>query len=253
LRRTRGVGVLLPAQAGAFVAILLVLASPPVDAQVVRIGYRAAVEPTWRTHATVDEKTLGDPRSGTTSSVESPVSGLVKRAEEIEAELEQTPRDEGLLANLTRTRIDAADVMLAHGAGESASGVDEVKRQLALGRVAWSEYLKVAKKPSVGLAALVAPALFALAEISSNSQEALKNVKGAASVQKIAAEGRPGKDSWSTLAFYDLFAQRYNAAAASIEKAIGYMNTKSERESVEKKFQEVEKDARQFARRLKSR
>jgi hypothetical protein len=96
--------------------------------------------------------------------------------------------------------------------------VEEVKQQLALAGVVWSKYLKVAKKPSPGLASLVAPALFQLAEFSSNSQKALKNVKPAAAAQKIAAEGRPGKNRWSTVAFHDLFAQKYNAADESIEK-----------------------------------
>jgi hypothetical protein len=79
------------------VAILLVLASPPADAGAVRA--KAAVEPT-------------------SSSVESTVSSLLKQAEEIEAELAQTPGDEVL---------------------------------------------------SPGLAILVAPALFQLAELSLNS------------------------------------------------------------------------------------
>jgi hypothetical protein len=76
-------------------------------------------------------------------------------------------------------------------------------------------------------------------------------VKVAAAAQKIAAESRPGKNSWSTLAFYDLFAQYYNAADESIEKATSYTNTKFERESIEKRLEEVEKDAKQFGRRLK--
>jgi hypothetical protein len=178
---------------------------------------------------------------------------LVKRAEEIEAELAQRPGDERLLASLTRTRINAANTMAAHGVGDSKSGTEELKQQFALAGVAWSEYLKVTKKPGVGLAILVAPAFFALAELSSNSQEALKNVKAADAVQKIVVKGRPGKNSLSTLAFYDLFAQRYDAADESLEKAIAYMNTKSERETLEKKFEEVEKNARQFGRRLKAR
>jgi hypothetical protein len=212
------------------VAILLVLASPPADAGAVRA--KAAVEPA-------------------SSSVESTVSSLLKQAEEIEAELAQTPGDEGLLANLTRTRISAANAMITNGTGDSKVGGEAMRQQLAFAHVAWSKYLKVAKPPSPGLAILVAPALFQLAELSSNSQDALKNVKAAAAAQRIAVESRPGKNSWSTLAFYDLFAQYYNAADESIEKATSYTNTKFERESIEKRFEEVEKDAKQFGRRLK--
>jgi hypothetical protein len=227
LRRTCGIRAVLPALAGAFVAILLVLASPPADAGAVQAG-----------------------RSRTTSSAESVVSSLLGQAEQIEAELAQTPGDEGLLANLTRTRVSAANTMVTDGAGESKSGVEEVRQQLVLAGVAWSQYLKVARKPIPGLAALVAPALFQLAELSSNSQEALKNVKAAAAAQKIVTEGRPGKGSWSTLALYDLFAQNHKAADASFEKAISYMHTKYERESFEKRFEEVERSAKRFGKRL---
>jgi hypothetical protein len=250
LRRTCGNRSLLPFSAAAFVA-LLVLGSHPVGADAA--ARRAPVGLAHQQHTMVDEKNLGDQSSGATSTVEGAASGLLQQAEEIEAELAQTPRDEGLLANLTRTRIDGANTMAAHGAGDSKSGTEELRQQFALAGAAWSEYLKVAKKPSVGLAVLVAPAFFALAELSSNSQEALKKVKAAAAVQKIVAESRPGKNSWSTLAFYDLFAQYYKAAEESLEEAIGYMKTKFERESIEKKFEEVEKDAKQFGRRLKAR
>jgi hypothetical protein len=218
---------MLPSSAGVFVTILLLLASPPADAGAVQAS-----------------------RSRTATSAESRVSSLLGQAEEIEAELAQTPGDEGLLTNLTRTRVIAANTMLTDGAGESKSGVEEVKQQFALASVAWSGYLKVARKPIPGLAVLVAPALFQLAELSSNSQEALKNVTAAAAAQKIVTEGRPGKGSWSTLALYDLFAQNHKAADASFEKAISYMRTQYERESFEKKFAEVERSAKRFGKRL---
>jgi hypothetical protein len=229
-RRARGIHALLPALAGAFVAMLLVLVSPPADAGVVPAG-----------------------RSQTPSNAESAVAGLLGQAEEIEAELARTPGDEGLLADLIRTRINTANTMITNGSGDSKSGVEEVKEQFALADVAWSDYLKVARKPIPGLAILVAPALFQLAELSSNSQEALKNVKAAAAAQEIVTEGRPGKSSWSTLALYDLFAQKYKAADASFEKAISYMHTEYERESFEKRFAEVERNAKRFGKTLKFR
>jgi hypothetical protein len=251
LRGTCGVRSLLPASKAASLAILLVLASSPADAAALGAAHAAVVEPTRRAHTIARAVTLGDQSFGTASNAEGAASGLVHRAEEIEAQLAQTPGDEGLLADLTRTRINAADAMIQKGAGESKSGTEEVREQFALAAASWSEYLKAAKRPSVGLAALVAPALFQLAELSSDGEEALKNVKAAAVAEKIVAEGRPGKNSWSTLAFYELFAQRYKAADESIEKAISYAQTKFERESIEKKFEEVEKKAKRFGRGLK--
>lgn len=238
MRRSCGIRALPAAPAGALVAILLVLALPAAGAEAARVG---------------NGKELDDPGSTITSSVESAVSGLLRQAEEIEAELVRTPGDEKLLASLARTRVNAADAMITEGASDSESGVEEIKQQLTAADAAWSEYLKVARKPSPGLATLVAPALFQLAELSSNSQEALKNVKAAVAAQKIVVESRPGKNSWSTLAFYELFAQDYKAADEAIEKAISHMSTKFERESIEKRFKEVEKSARRFGKQLRSR
>jgi hypothetical protein len=172
-RRAGGIRASVPALAGALAGVLLVLVSPPADTQAAQAGYKAAVE--------------------STASVEGAVPILLKQAEEIEAELAQTPGDEGLLANLTRTRINAANAMIADGAGDSKGGSEETKQQLVLAAAAWSEYLTVAKKPSPGLAILVAPALVQLAELSSSSREALKNVKAAAATQKIVVESRPGE------------------------------------------------------------
>jgi hypothetical protein len=252
LRGTCGVRSLLPASVAALVAVLLLLAASPAEAEALRTAHEALVEPTRRAHMIADAETLGAQSSGTPSNVDGVASGLLHRAEEIEAELALTQDDEGLLAKLTRTRINAADAMIQKGASESKSGTEEVREQFALAAASWSEYLKAAKRPSVGLAALVAPALFQLAELSSDGEEALKNVKAAAAAEKIVAEGRPGKNSWSTLAFYELFAQRYKAADESIEKAISYAQTKFERESIEKKFEEVEKKAKHFGRAEKA-
>lgn len=253
LQRPCSIRPLILPLAGVLGVILLLLIQAPAGAEVVRPDNRATVAPPCPTHVKADKRMPRDGCLRSASSVESAVSSPEMEAEEIEAKLVQTPGDERLLAELTRTRINVANAMVSSGAGGSQAGVEEIKQQLALAGVAWSKYLKVAKKPSPGLAILVGPALFQLAELSSNSQEALKNVKAAAAAQKIVAASRPGKNSWSTLAFYDLFAQRYNAADEAIGKAATYANTRSERESIDKRFREVEKAARQFGKRLKPR
>lgn len=181
---------------------------------------------------------------------ESAVAILKQQAEAIEKELAQSPRDERLLANLARTRINVANAVISEGAGESKGGVGEIKQQLSLADSAWSRYLKAAKKPRTGLAILVAPALFQRAELSSNAPEALKYVKAAVAAQKIVAANRPSKSSWDTLALYDLFAQRYNAADEALAKAIARANTRFEREALEKTFKEVEKKAKRFGKDL---
>jgi hypothetical protein len=194
---------------------------------------------------------LPTPASAATVEEESPVVELERQAAEIEAELAQAPRSEALLAELTKTRARIAQTTIASGAGDSPGGIAEVKVQLAAVDRAWSSYLKVAKKPSPELAELVAPALFQRAELSKGPKEAERYVRAAARAQRLVTEHRPSKDNWSTLSFYELFAQRYHAAEGEIEKALADTKTAYERKSLEKKFEEVERNARAFGKELK--
>ncbi|MBS1676051.1 MAG: hypothetical protein JST08_01575 [Actinobacteria bacterium] len=187
---------------------------------------------------------------GTASSVESAASSFIKQAEHIETKLAKTPEDEALMANLTRTRINAANSMITNGKGESAGGVEEIKQQLALASESWSKYAATASEPSAGLAIQAAPALFQLAELSSNGEEALENVKAAAEAEQVVAAKRNDLNSWSTLSFYALFAQNYKLAEEAKEEAVKLANTKFERESFENKYEEVEKNAKKFGQQL---
>jgi len=188
---------------------------------------------------------------GSGSSGESAVSSFEKEAERIEEKLKKEPGEEVLLGNLTRARINAANAMISEGV-ESQGELEEVKHQLALVSEDWSEYVTAAKEPSAGIAIQAAPALFQMAELSSNGQEALENVTAAVEAQEIVAEKRPSLNSYSTLAFWVPFTQNYKAAEGALKKATGYANTKFERESLENKYEEVEKNAKKFGKELEA-
>lgn len=188
---------------------------------------------------------------GSSSSGESATSSFEKQAENIEAKLAKSPGDEDLLASLTRTRINVANTMITNGVSDQ-SGVEEVKQQLAQASEDWSAYVKAANEPAAGLAIQVAPALFQLAELSTSGGEALENVKAGVEAQEIVAEARPSLNSWSTLAFYTLFAQDYKAAEKAKAEAAKFANTKFERESFENKYEEVEKNAKEFGKQLQA-
>ncbi|HEY2052619.1 MAG TPA: hypothetical protein VGH14_01645 [Solirubrobacterales bacterium] len=188
---------------------------------------------------------------GTNTGGESAVSAFEKQAENIEAKLAKTPGDEALMANLTRTRINTANSMITNGKGESQGGIEEIKTQLAFASEDWSNYVGAASEPSAGLAIQAAPALFQLAELSASGPESLENVKAATEAQQIVAEKRNDLNSWSTLAIYALFAQNPKLAEEAKEESIKLANTKFERESFENKLEEVEKNAKEFGKRLK--
>lgn len=193
---------------------------------------------------------------GGSSSGETAVSAFEKEAERIEEKLKKEPGEEVLLGNLTRARINAANAMITAGAYSTRGGAEEAKQEFALASEAWSEYLKAAKEPSSGIAIVAAPALFEMAnlsvQISQNAAEALENVKAATEAQEIVAEKRPSLNSWSTLSFYLLFAQKYKPAHEALEEATKKANTKFERESLENKFEEVEKNAKEFGKEVKA-
>jgi len=189
---------------------------------------------------------------GTSSSGESATQSLEDQATRIEAKLAKSPQDEDMLLNLTRTRINVANTMITNGAGESQEGVEEVKQELALASEDWSKYVDAAAEPSAGLAVQVSPALFQLAELSTTGEEALENIVAATEAQKIVAEARPSLNSLSTLGIYQAFAQEPKAAEKSIEEATKFAGTKFERESLENKFDEIKKNAKEFGQNLEA-
>jgi len=188
---------------------------------------------------------------GISSSVESAAQSFEKQAENIEAKLVKTPDDEALLASLTRARINAANSMITSGKGESEGGVEEIKNQLALASEDWSNYVAAASEPSAGLAIQAAPALFQLAELSTTGPEAMENVKAATDAEEIVAKQRSDLNSWSTLAFYALYAQNFKLAEEAKKEAVKLAGTKFERESFENQYEKIEKSAKEFGERLK--
>jgi hypothetical protein len=190
---------------------------------------------------------------GTNSGSGSAAKSLEEQATRIETKLVKSPEDETLLLSLTRARVNTANVLYNSALeNQSQSEAEEAKHQLALASEDWSKYLKVASEPSSGLAVQVAPALFQLAELSSNGEEALENVNAATEAQKILAEARPNLNSLSTLAIYQAFNQEFKAAEKTLEEATKLAGTKFEREQLENKYKEVEENAKEFGKGLES-
>jgi len=192
---------------------------------------------------------------GGSSSGESAAQVAEKQAVAIEQRIKKEPaKEEVLLGNLTRARVTAANSLVAEinsGALSAESGTEEVRTQLNKASEDWSKYLAAAKEPSLGVASLVAPAMFQLAEISTSTDQALENIKVASEAQTMVAEKRPSLGTWSNAAIYTLFTLDYKKAEEQKEEATKLANTKFERESFENKFEEVEKNAKEFGKQVK--
>src|ERR1700761_2637766 len=113
---------------------------------------------------------------GTTTTGESAQQNFEKQATSIEARLAKEPESDKLLGNLTQTRINTINVMLA-AEPTSAGEVEEIEHQLALASEDWSKYLASTSEPSPALAAQAAAKLFQMAELSTTGPEALEDVK----------------------------------------------------------------------------
>jgi hypothetical protein len=192
---------------------------------------------------------------GTASTGESATEVAEKQAVAIEQRIKKEPaKEEALLGNLTRTQVTAANATYSDLTSKSSVSTDEIEgwhHQLSQASEDWSRYLEKAKKPSAGVAALAAPVLFALAENSSSTGQALENVKAAAEAQTMVAEQRPSLGTWSNAAIYTLFTLDFDKAEEQKEEAAKLANTKFERESFENKYEEVEKNAKEFGKEVK--
>jgi DNA repair exonuclease SbcCD ATPase subunit len=173
-----------------------------------------------------------------------------EQAEKLEAKLKKAPEDEKLLLDLTRARVTAGKSMVTAEPTEEA--VVQALQQYQLASSAWSEYLKASKKPSAGVAQLMAPALFSLASEGSRTYpEAQSNIEAASQAQKILAQQRPTLNSYSTLALYTYFTGDYKAAETAQAKAAKLTPEKSQREQLEKQMEEVKKSAEKFQQERK--
>jgi hypothetical protein len=175
---------------------------------------------------------------------------LEEQAQRIERKLAKAPNDPNLQLSLMRTRIAAGNAQAAIGPNGEALPTIESREQLEKASAAWSDYLKASDEPTAGAAQLITPALFSLAETSRTYNQALDNITAAVESQKIVAEQRPSLGSVSTLALYTPFTGDYKAAERALSEALKFTNTKAERESLQKQFDEVKKRAQGFQKEL---
>jgi hypothetical protein len=174
-----------------------------------------------------------------------------EQAERLEVKLKKDPENPDLLLSLTRANINAGNAGVTQEPNGSRSVTTEAVESYQKADQAWTEYLKATKEPSPGLAQVVAPMLFQLAEISSSYPQAETRVQAATEAQKIAAEGRPNLNSLATLARYTYFTGDFKAGDRVRAEATKKANSKSEKEAIDKFLDEAKKVATRFANHAK--
>ncbi|HEY2716529.1 MAG TPA: hypothetical protein VGI73_09965, partial [Solirubrobacterales bacterium] len=169
-----------------------------------------------------------------------------QRAEKIEVQLQKSPGDEELLAQLTNTRMNAGQQSFVAGPNGEPLPTVEVRTQYQKASAAWSEYLEATQEPATSLAQRMASVLFSLAQYSRGYPEAQSNLESAVAAQRIYAEGRPTLNSLSTLALYELYTGDFKAAEATNKEAEAKGSSKFQREQVGNQFDSTKKGAEEF-------
>jgi hypothetical protein len=174
-----------------------------------------------------------------------------EQAERIEAKLEKDPQDSTLLLSLTRTQINAGNAEAqVEPNGErvfTTEGLQEYQKAYQ----SWTEYLKATDEPSAGLALIVGPMLFQLAEFSRSYPEADGRVKSATEAQEIVAEQRPNVNSLTVLASYAYFTGDFEKAEKARAEAKKLASNKTEREAIDKQLDQYKKSADQYLKAKK--
>jgi hypothetical protein len=174
-----------------------------------------------------------------------------EQADRIEAKLAKDPQNPDLLVALTRAQINTGNSLVTVEDNGQQVMTLEAAQEFKKANDTWIKYLKATEEPSVGLALLVAPTMFRLAETSRTLFEARNNVEGAVEAQKIVAEQRPNVNAFSTLAYYTFFTGDFEAAEAAEAKAKSFTKTKAEAKAVEEQLKEVRQNAETFDKEVK--
>jgi hypothetical protein len=164
-----------------------------------------------------------------------------EQAERIEVKLEKDPGEPKLLGSLTRAQINAGNAQVTVEPSGARQVSTEAGQEYQKAYQSWSEYLKATKEPEAGLALLVAPMLFQLAELSTSYPQADTRVESASEAQQIVADQRPSVNAWTTLAFYSYFTNPKRAEEARAEAL--KLAPKGQREEIEKQLDEFKKNA----------
>lgn len=175
-----------------------------------------------------------------------------EQAERIEVKLQKDPENADLLASLTRANLNAGNAgVQTEPNGEKLISTEAIESYQKADQ-AWAEYLKATGEPNAGLAQIVAPMYFQLAEFSGGYPEAETWLGAATKAQKITAADRPNLNSLATLARYTYFTGDFEAAEKARAEATKLANSASERESLDKLLDEYKKLAQNFVKQAEA-
>ncbi|HEX5762229.1 MAG TPA: hypothetical protein VFY04_03805 [Solirubrobacterales bacterium] len=178
-----------------------------------------------------------------------------EQEERLEEELAKRPNDAGLLLNLTRARLGAAQAQtdIDPQTGLPGQPPPDAKDDYDEALESWSRYLRAAGDDvSASGAQLVAQTYFGIAERGSTSlAEIQENMGIALRAQRIVTEELPNYGTYSNLAIYEYFNGNFKAGDKAARRALGLAPSKAEAQNAKKQIAEIRKNAKRFAAQSK--
>ena len=182
----------------------------------------------------------------------------IQRADNLQKKLKEQPNNTNIAKELIRARFAAGQSLYSTDSSTGQATItDEATTQLEMAAEAWTKYLKIANdNPDPEIAQLMAQVLFTLSQGSTVAQFQ-SNVKDATQAQQIVADsavaqqkknGVSASNQLATLAIYQLYAQDYEAAAKSRDKALAATDDKAEQNQIKQTFTATEKDAKRIGK-----
>jgi hypothetical protein len=193
------------------------------------------------------------------SSVNSDAAKVnVERADKLQAKLQTQPNNANVAKELIRARFSAGQSLYSTDSDTGQTAItDEATTQLEMAAEAWAKYLKITEnQPDPEVAQLMAQVLFTLSQGSTVAQFQ-SNIKDAAQAQQFVADaavkeqkktGVSASSQLTTLAIYQLYAQDYEAAAKTRDKALAATNDKTEAKQIKQTYTGTEKDAKRVGK-----
>jgi tetratricopeptide (TPR) repeat protein len=219
--------------------------------RVIQVAYAAlAIVMALSLFTVVGPVNLGDLFGGSSSSSGSnPFDSQIQR---LERQLRKAPKDQKLLAELTRAGFNAGNAAIPRDASGNPTGLtQEAVNDFNKAGDAWQRYLKTKPgKPDTSTAQLAAQALLYSAAASSGI-DFEPTVKAAAQAQAIYAAAKPSLNAYITLAQFQYLAGDFAAATQSGSKAV-QAAPKSSQPAVKQALAQYKAQGQQIQKQVKA-
>lgn len=199
-----------------------------------------------------------NPFGNSTSVNQDAAEANLERAENLQTRSQEQPANLNISKELIRARINAGNSMVEIDQATGGQTVtDQAQQQYQLAAESWDRYVRKSNgNPDPAVAQLMANTLFTLAQGSTVAQFE-SNIQDAASAQQFYADNAVREQSnggvnaagpLTQLATFQLYAQQFDKAEQTRQKAIAATPDKAEQDEIRQTLDATEKDAKRVGK-----